>query len=131
MIRFALLSLFLFSIVFTSSSQNPDSTLKSESSLKTVKAEGNKLSFYCKYTINYPAQAKENKIEGAVLVSFDVDSTCTLINKKVAKGLGYGCDEEALRILNEYEVCFKANNSKKCEPLQGFTMPINFKLPKQ
>jgi len=122
MTKLFLISVFYFGTFLPLSSQNDSIT-------KTVEKEGNKFSFYCKYDINYPAEAKEKKIEGEVMLSFDVDSACTLMNKKVVKGLGYGCDEEALRILNEYEACLKKANAYKCEPIEGFVMPVKFKLP--
>ncbi len=50
--------------------------------------------------INYPRDARENGITGSVYVSFVIDSKGKVINTKVKKGIGGGCDEEALRIVN-------------------------------
>ncbi len=47
----------------------------------------------------YPREAIENKIEGKVYILAIVDTTGTLLCAKVIKGLGYGCDEEALRLV--------------------------------
>ena len=65
----------------------------------------------CTYTltISYPKKAQENKISGTVIVEFDRDSNCVFSNPRVIKGLGYGCDEEALKGANQF-----INSSKKC-----------------
>lgn len=51
--------------------------------------------------LTYPQQAIANKIDGNVYVSFTVDTDGTLSSVKVIKGLGNGCDEEALRLIQE------------------------------
>jgi TonB family protein len=47
----------------------------------------------------YPEEALEKGIEGSVYLSFTVDDTGKVIDARVTKGLGYGCDEEALRLV--------------------------------
>lgn len=47
----------------------------------------------------YPQQAVENNIEGKVYVIVVVDSAGNQLCTKVIKSLGYGCDEEALRLV--------------------------------
>jgi TonB family protein len=46
----------------------------------------------------YPEAARQNKITGFVVVGFIVKKDGSLSDFKVLKGLGYGCDEEALRV---------------------------------
>lgn len=60
-----------------------------------VFSRGDFLSFMMKQ-IEYPSDAKERKIQGKVFVSFVVDTAGKLSEIKLVKGLGYGCDEEAL-----------------------------------
>ena len=50
--------------------------------------------------LQYPKEAKKKKISGIVVLSFDVDENGKAQNAKVYKSLGYGCDEEAIRIFN-------------------------------
>ena len=50
--------------------------------------------------IVYPDSAKEAGIEGRVIVQFVVDTTGDLIEAKVVRGIGYGCDEEVLRVIS-------------------------------
>ncbi len=45
---------------------------------------------------NYPKEARENKIEGKVMIQFVIDEDGTPSDFKVVKGIGYGCDEAAL-----------------------------------
>lgn len=47
----------------------------------------------------YPSEAIENNIEGRVIISFFVDENGQLSDFQVKKSLGYGCDEEAIRLL--------------------------------
>ena len=61
------------------------------------------------FTLSYPKKAQDNKISGTVIVEFDRDSTCVFSNPQVVKGLGYGCDEEALKAANQM-----ITSSKKC-----------------
>jgi protein TonB len=49
--------------------------------------------------LSYPSQALEHSISGKVHVSFTVDSEGRLRDPRVVKGLGYGLDEEAIRLL--------------------------------
>lgn len=47
----------------------------------------------------YPPLALEKGIQGTVYLSYVVDDMGEVIEAKVLRGLGYGCDEEALRII--------------------------------
>ncbi|MCB0396975.1 MAG: energy transducer TonB [Flavobacteriales bacterium] len=52
-------------------------------------------------TMRYPPKAQDAGISGIVEVVFIVDSTGTAINHKVQRGIGYGCDEEALNAVKQ------------------------------
>jgi TonB family protein len=49
--------------------------------------------------IRYPSVARENNTQGRIIISFIVDIDGTLTNIKVVRGIGDGCDEEALRVI--------------------------------
>ena len=49
--------------------------------------------------INYPAEAIENNVDGKVILSFIVEKDGSISNIKVVKSLGFGCDEEVIRVL--------------------------------
>jgi len=56
---------------------------------------------YLKENLQYPRTARENNIEGVVKVDFEVSPDGTLQNFSIQKSLGYGCDEEAIRLIKE------------------------------
>jgi protein TonB len=82
---------------------------------------------YVRENINYPRLARDKQIEGKVFIEFFVDKDGSIINTKILRGVGGGCDEEALRVLR---------NSSKWQPArqrgrivrQRMTFPIIFKL---
>ena len=47
----------------------------------------------------YPEIAKRACVEGKVILSFIVDKNGNIVDVKVAKSIGAGCDEEAMRVL--------------------------------
>ncbi|HEY8782320.1 MAG TPA: TonB family protein [Mucilaginibacter sp.] len=49
--------------------------------------------------IRYPDAAKKNNTSGRVIVSFVVERDGSLTDVKVARGIGDGCDEEAVRLI--------------------------------
>jgi len=50
--------------------------------------------------LNYPADALEANIEGSVIVEYDISDEGVVLNPRVLKSLGYGCDEEAIRVVS-------------------------------
>lgn len=80
--------------------------------------------------VNYPELAKKKKIEGTVTISFDIDSTCSVVNRKVVNGIGYGCDEEALKVMDQYEISLKNSNKSGCDPQKDMRFPVKFTIPK-
>lgn len=55
---------------------------------------------YLSKSIRYPAAAQEINIQGKVFVSFIIEKNGKLSDIKVERKLGYGTDEEAIRVLN-------------------------------
>lgn len=49
--------------------------------------------------INYPAEAKEKNITGNVFMSFAVEKDGSITDIKIDRSLGYGTDEEAVRVI--------------------------------
>ena len=58
-----------------------------------------KLMEYIAQNIKYPQEALESGIQGRVLVNFIVEPNGSISNIKVLRGMGYGCDEEAIRVV--------------------------------
>lgn len=71
--------------------------------LQLASPKGGKRAFqkYLESNIRYPKKAVENKVEGKVTVQFSVQASGDLSDFKVLKGIGYGCDEEVIRLIKE------------------------------
>lgn len=82
---------------------------------------------YLSGNIKYPEQAKEKNTQGRVLVSFVVEKNGSISNVKVVKGIGNGCDEEAVRVISAMPKWKPGmQNGKKVRV--SFAIPISFKL---
>ncbi|QJW91307.1 energy transducer TonB [Spirosoma taeanense] len=57
------------------------------------------LGAYLKQTIQYPAEARKAGFIGRVFVGFIVEVDGRLTDIQLLKGVGFGCDEEALRVV--------------------------------
>lgn len=77
--------------------------------------------------IKYPVEAKEKKIQGTVYVSFVIDEEGTVTEVKVVKGIGYGCDEEAIRVVKLMPKWKPAKQKGKPVKIQQ-SLPIKFSL---
>ncbi len=55
---------------------------------------------YLGENIRYPAAAQKANVSGRVFVSFIVTKTGDIADVKILKGIGYGCDEEAIRVVS-------------------------------
>ena len=54
---------------------------------------------FLQHNIIYPPEARIKKIHGKVYIGFIVEKDGSISNARVIKGIGYGCDEEALRVI--------------------------------
>ncbi|MBK7869423.1 MAG: carboxypeptidase-like regulatory domain-containing protein [Saprospiraceae bacterium] len=64
-----------------------------------------KMESYIRDSLRYPETAKIAKIEGSIIIEFTITNTPhggpwrgSLSNFKIIESLGYGCDEEAIRL---------------------------------
>ena len=82
---------------------------------------------YLGKSIKYPRQAQRMGIEGRVFVKFVVERDGTLTDIKVMKGIGAGCDEEAVRVLQTTPK-WKPGKQRGRAVRQSMVIPINFKF---
>ena len=76
--------------------------------------------------IVYPRLARTNEIEGRVIVRMIVDEQGRTSGHIIAKGIGYGCDDEAIRVLKEARF---APATYKGKPVKSWhNYPIVFRL---
>lgn len=58
----------------------------------------NALGSFLRKKIRYPQEAIDNKIEGRVYLRFVVEADGSISNPIIVRGIGYGCDQEAIRL---------------------------------
>lgn len=78
--------------------------------------------------LRYPETALEAKVEGSVIVEYDILDNGAVSNPRVLKGLGYGCDEEAIRVVNLLH--FEKVKNRGIRVKLTSKTNINFRLPK-
>ncbi|GAB3920343.1 hypothetical protein GCM10028827_01910 [Mucilaginibacter myungsuensis] len=84
---------------------------------------------YLAKNMNYPELARKNNVQGKVFVTFVIKDDGSITDAKIIRGIGSGCDEEALRVLLK---------GPKWNPgMQGgqainqqYTVPFSFSLAK-
>ena len=76
--------------------------------------------------IVYPQIAKSAGIEGRVFVQFVVEKDGSVSNAKVVRGIGGGCDEEAIRAVSQ--AVFIPGKQRGTEVRVKMTLPVMFKL---
>lgn len=78
--------------------------------------------------VTYPEIARMAGIEGRVIIEFVIDERGNVTNPKVVRGIGGGCDEEALRAVSE--VKFKPGMQRGRPVKVRYTLPVTFRLGK-
>jgi protein TonB len=83
---------------------------------------------YVARNIVYPEVAKEVGAQGTVYVSFVVNEVGKVESAKVLKGMGLGCDEEVLRVINKMPQWKKPGKNAGHAVKVRFNIPVAFKL---
>ena len=77
--------------------------------------------------VKYPQEAKDKEISGRVYVSFVIEKDGSVNEVKVMKGIGGGCDDEAVRVIKAMPKWKPGKQDGK--PVRvSYMMPITFKL---
>lgn len=82
---------------------------------------------YLRQNINYPEAAKKNGVTGKVFVNFVVEKDGTISTVQITRGIGGGCDEEAVRVIKSMPNWKPGKQRGEAMRVQ-FQMPINFVL---
>lgn len=85
---------------------------------------------YLSSSLKYPKKAKELGIEGNVLIQFIVEKDGSISEAIAIKGIGSGCDEEALRVVKESPIWNPGKQGGQTIR-QQFVQKISFSLPKK
>ena len=90
---------------------------------------GGMLSFYkhVNDNIKYPRQAQVLSIQGRVFVQFVVGKDGGLTDVQVIRGIGAGCDEEAIRVV-KLSPKWKAGKQRGRPVRVKMVLPITFKI---
>jgi len=84
------------------------------------------LQYFAKH-IKYPTIARENNIQGKVILQFVIDENGKIQSPKIAKGVAGGCSEEALRVLRSMPQ-WKPGRHQGRYVKVNFTLPVSFQL---
>jgi protein TonB len=76
--------------------------------------------------IKYPEIAKKAGVEGRVIVQFIVDEQGSVVDPHVVRGIGAGCDEEAVRAVQQAK--FEPGKQRGKAVKVKMSLPITFKL---
>lgn len=82
---------------------------------------------YVQNNMRYPSQAQRMGLEGKVFVEFVVGKDGRITDVKVLRGIGAGCDEEAIKVLRNSPV-WSAGRQRGRPVRQRMVLPITFKL---
>ncbi len=88
--------------------------------------EAARVNFMAEHTV-YPKIAKEVGIDGIVYIGFVIEKDGSLSNIHIAKGIGGGCDQEALRVTKLMPKWSPGRQRGKAVRVQ-MTQPVHFKL---
>ena len=80
--------------------------------------------------LKYPKEALELKIEGIVIVRYDIDHKGDVIKAKVISGLGHCCDKEAMRVIKMMKFDIP-KGPRKLKVIFHRTTKVKFVLPKK
>lgn len=82
---------------------------------------------YLAANLHYPEQAKKNKVEGKVYVSFIIDLDGSIVNVKIVRGVNADLDVEAIRVIKAMHKWIPGKQRGK--PVRvNYVLPIIFSL---
>lgn len=79
--------------------------------------------------LKYPEEAAKNNIEGIVHLNIEIDDNGKVLNVSVERGIGYGCDEEAVRIAKLMKFGKVKNRGLRLKAKKKIRIP--FRLPEK
>ncbi len=82
---------------------------------------------YLGQTLRYPVEARQNRVQGRVFVQFIIAETGAIRDVRILKGIGSGCDEEAVRVVGQMPNWEPGRQNGKPVAVQ-YNLPIKFSL---
>ncbi len=84
---------------------------------------------FIKDNLVYPPKALESRVQGTVSCKYTIDHKGKVTDVQVISGLGYGCDEEAERLVRLLKFVVP-KNARKVRVTFHKDIHIHFRLPK-
>jgi len=108
---------------------NDSHTAKKKSFIKLPKYPGGKNAFkeFVSQNLIYPEEALKNGTEGIVYAEYEVNNLGKVTDIRIQKGIGYGCDEETIRILSL--MIYEPAHNRGIRVKSKMKARIPFKLP--
>jgi protein TonB len=85
-----------------------------------------KMMEFIQKNIQYPMTARENGIQGRVFVNFVIEPDGSITNVTAIRGIGGGCDEEAIRVVQSMPN-WKPGKQRGVAVRTSFTVTVIFK----
>ncbi len=125
-----LLILFILGVQ-NSFSQNIDCDypIYDTSYMPTFKGGVEKLGIFIQKHLKYPKLAYDSNIQGTVKVKFKIKANTKVDSVRIEKGLGYGCDEEAIRLIKLTNKKWKPASIEGKKLSTSVIYNIKFSLP--
>ena len=97
--------------------------------LKIPQYPGGKEAFkkYIKENLVYPKEALDKQVQGIVFLNAEINDNGEVLSVVVERGVGGGCDEEAIRLLENTRYTSVRNRGKRVKTKKKIR--IEFKLP--
>ncbi|MCX8050445.1 MAG: energy transducer TonB [Chlorobi bacterium] len=85
------------------------------------------LAEFIQRNLRYPTEALARRVEGDVHVAFEVDEEGVVHRARIVRGIGAGCDEEALRLVSMLR--YKPVRNRGVKVTSHMDLVIHFRLP--
>jgi periplasmic protein TonB len=82
---------------------------------------------YLSAHLQYPKEARENHIEGRVVIKFIIDQHGEVDSARVVSGIGHGCDEAALMAVEQMPK-WRPGRSNGKRVRVYFQLPVDFRI---
>ena len=82
---------------------------------------------YLSRQLRYPVEASRNKVQGTVYLRFVIDENGKASRPEVMRGIGHGCDEEAMRVISAMPAWVPGEVAGVKVPVYA-TLAINFRF---
>ena len=115
-------------VIAVSNSVTETPTVMIAEEMPVFNTDPNGILRYVSNNISYPEMAKSIGVEGTVYVSFVVSELGKVEGVKVMRGIGYGCDEEVVKVVTRMPIWLKAGKNAGRAVKVRYNIPVRFKL---